>query len=157
MVYIQKLSNHIALLIPRNEDGPEKKEKDQGVLDTALPELSHHLCTREPIANYADAELCGKWKVLEKLLQHWYREGSKVLIFSYSVRLLKMLDFLMVQKGYFYEILEGSMDTDERTARVDKFNNDPKMFVFLISTKAGGVGLNIVSANKVYVPTSVSV
>jgi hypothetical protein len=35
---------------------------------------------------------------------------------------------------------------------VDKFNNDPHMFVFLISTKAGGVGLNIVSANKVYKP-----
>jgi len=35
---------------------------------------------------------------------------------------------------------------------VDKFNSDPKMFIFLISTKAGGVGLNIVSANKVYLP-----
>jgi hypothetical protein len=35
---------------------------------------------------------------------------------------------------------------------VDKFNSDPNMFVFLISTKAGGVGLNIVSANKVYLP-----
>jgi len=60
------------------------------------------------------------------------------------------------------------MDLDERTmpsstslttgtATVDKFNNDPHMFVFLISTKAGGVGLNIVSANKVYeLPTNIT-
>src|SRR5579862_8663263 len=120
MMYVQKLSNHIGLIIPRmavncitnsgNEDPIEKKEKDRDIMDVALPESSNYLCTREPLLNYADAELCGKWKVLEKLLQHWYREGSKVLIFSYSVRLLKMLDILMVKKGYFYCTLEGSMD-----------------------------------------------
>jgi DNA excision repair protein ERCC-6-like 2 len=60
-----------------------------------------------------------------------------------------MLDYLMVQKGYTYTMLKGSLDLEERTKRVDMFNNDPNMFVFLISTRAGGVGLNIVSANKV--------
>jgi DNA excision repair protein ERCC-6-like 2 len=77
--------------------------------------------------NYADSELCGKWKVLpkiglidsqvlEKLLQHWFREGSKVLIFSYSVRLLTMLDYLMMQKSYSYTHLDGSMDPEERVS-----------------------------------------
>jgi len=76
MMYVQKLSNHIALMIPRmltcylakltegNDDAPEKKEKDQDILDIALPEQSTFLCAREPMLNYADAELCGKWKVL---------------------------------------------------------------------------------------------
>jgi len=74
MMYVQKLSNHIALMIPStlpqealltsgNEDGPEKKAKDQEIIDIALPEQSRYLCTREPMLNYADAELCGKWKV----------------------------------------------------------------------------------------------
>jgi DNA excision repair protein ERCC-6-like 2 len=73
-----------------------------------------------------------------------------------------MLDYLMMQKSYSYCNLDGSMTLEERispaevvdvgTAVVDKFNNDPHMFIFLISTKAGGVGLNIVSANKVYLP-----
>src|SRR5579859_2732623 len=74
-----------------------------------------------------------------------------------------MLDYLMMCKSYLYAKLDGSMDLDERTSRVntslttgtkvvDQFNNDAQMFVFLISTKAGGVGLNIVSANKVYSP-----
>ena len=61
-----------------------------------------------------------------------------------------MLDYLMIRNSYTYASLHGAMDLDERTATVDQFNNDPHMFVFLISTKAGGVGLNIVSANKVY-------
>src|SRR2546421_8204340 len=74
-----------------------------------------------------------------------------------------MLDYLMMCKSYLYAKLDGSMDLDERAAHintrlttgtkvVDQFNNDPQMFVFLISTKAGGVGLNIVSANKVCEP-----
>src|ERR1700685_1711181 len=63
-----------------------------------------------------------------------------------------MLDFLMIRNSYTYASLHGGMDLEERTNTVDQFNNDPHMFVFLISTKAGGVGLNIVSANKVYVP-----
>jgi DNA excision repair protein ERCC-6-like 2 len=131
MIYVQKLSNHIALIIPRNtppgqsnisgnEDALEKKAKDQEILETALPERAHFLCTREPVLNYADAELCGKWKVLGKLLQHWYREGSKVLIFSYSVRLLKMLDYLMVKKGYLYLTLEGTMPLVERNHSRDQ-------------------------------------
>jgi hypothetical protein len=73
MVYVQKLSNHLALLIPRttsataltigNEDSAEKKAKDQNIFDIALPEQSDFLCAREPVVNHADAELCGKWKV----------------------------------------------------------------------------------------------
>jgi len=51
-------------LITGNEDGPEKKAKDQEIIDIALPEKSQFLCTREPLLNYADSELCGKWKVL---------------------------------------------------------------------------------------------
>lgn len=70
-----------------------------------------------------------------------------------------MLDYLLTAKGYVFETLDGSMDleqrtpilftSDEGTKKVDDFNNNPNAFVFLISTKAGGVGLNIVSANKV--------
>src|SRR5271170_2765350 len=67
-----------------------------------------------------------------------------------------MLDYLMIRNSYTYASLHGGMDLEDRTATVDQFNNDPHMFVFLISTKAGGVGLNIVSANKVYPPYPLS-
>ncbi|GAO50166.1 hypothetical protein G7K_4300-t1 [Saitoella complicata NRRL Y-17804] len=151
MVQIQKLANHLALIIPRNEDTDDARARDARILEECLPHRHKELMRRESIINSADPELCGKWKVLEKLLAHWYAEGSKVLIFSYSTRLLGMLNDLMMRLHYTYCYLDGSMPLDARTDVVDKFNSDPHQFAFLISTKAGGVGLNIVSANKVVI------
>ena len=62
-----------------NEDPPEKKEKDQFIIDTALPEQSYFLCHREPMLNYADAELCGKWKVRSHPLPLW-PSSSELLV-----------------------------------------------------------------------------
>ena len=90
--------------------------------------------------------------VLRKLLKFWHEEGSnKVLVFSHSVRLLRMLQALFMGVSYNVSYLDGSMSYDDRFAVVQEFNTDPTQFVFLISTRAGGVGLNITSANKVVV------
>lgn len=74
-MYTQKISNHIALIIPRitglhvlrlilgNEDPLDKKIKDKEILEEALPDYHKVLTTREPLKNFADPELCGKWKV----------------------------------------------------------------------------------------------
>ena len=53
--------------------------------------------------------------------------------------------------SYNVSYLDGSMSYEDRATAVDEFNSDPRQFVFLISTRAGGVGLNITSANKVVV------
>jgi len=80
------------------------------------------------------------------------QDGDKVLIFSHSVRLLKMLQLLFQSTTTFnVSYLDGSLSYADRTIAVDDFNADPGQFVFLISTKAGGVGLNITSANKVVI------
>ena len=62
-----------------------------------------------------------------------------------------MLQMLFHHTSYNVSYLDGSMSYDERAKAVDEFNSDSGQFVFLISTKAGGVGLNITSANKVVV------
>jgi superfamily II DNA/RNA helicase len=91
--------------------------------------------------------------VLRRLLDFWYSNGDKVLIFSHSVRLLRLLRGLFDVDGtkYNFSYLDGSMKYEDRSQAVADFNTDPNQFVFLISTKAGGVGLNITSANKVVV------
>ena len=153
IVQMQKMANHMALLVPtfgRSEFEP-KYESELKILKICFPETWQMYMNRSAELNFADIELCGKWKTLEKLLQHWYSEGCKVLIFSYSTRLLKMLDALMVQKEYLYCYLDGSLELEHRQQAVDEFNENPHQFVFLISTKAGGVGLNITSANRVVV------
>ncbi|CEJ55898.1 hypothetical protein PMG11_02127 [Penicillium brasilianum] len=149
---LQKLSNHLAILIPQGNDANEKQEKEKEMLQIALPDQWEELYrSRDSIVNYANPEFCGKWKVLRKLLRWWHANGDKVLVFSHSVRLLKMLQMLFNHTSYNVSYLDGSMKYEDRAKAVDEFNSDPNQFVFLISTKAGGVGLNITSANKVVV------
>jgi len=62
-----------------------------------------------------------------------------------------MLEMLFKNTSYNVSFLSGDMQPHDRQKTVDAFNSDPKQFVFLISTKAGGVGLNITSANKVVI------
>ncbi|KAJ6106334.1 DNA excision repair protein ERCC-6-like 2 [Penicillium capsulatum] len=149
---LQKLSNHLAILIPQGNDPRDKQEKEKEMLQIAVPEQWEELYrSRDSIVNYANPEFCGKWKVLRKLLKWWHANGDKVLVFSHSVRLLKMLQMLFTHTSYNVSYLDGSMKYEDRAKAVDEFNSDPNQFVFLISTKAGGVGLNITSANKVVI------
>ena len=149
---LQKLSNHLAILIPQGTDPKEKQDKDLNMLQIALPkqwrELYHN---RDSILNYSNPEFCGKWKILKKLLRFWHANGDKVLVFSHSVRLLRMLQLLFNHTSYNVSYLDGAMTYEDRARTVDDFNSDSGQFVFLISTKAGGVGLNITSANKVVI------
>jgi len=153
MITLQKLANHVALLIPPGETDKEKHDRELEKLEIALPKLWKTLYQqRDNILNFANQEFCGKWRVLKKLLKLWHSNDDKVLVFSHSVRLLRMLNMLFkATTTYNVSYLDGSMSYADRQAAVDEYNSDPSQFVFLISTKAGGVGLNITSANKVVV------
>lgn len=149
---LQKLSNHLAILIPQGNDPKEKQDKDLEMLQIAVPDQWVDLSrNRDSILNYTNPEFCGKWKILKKLLRFWHSNGDKVLVFSHSVRLLKILQMLFKLTSYNISYLDGALSYEDRAKTVDEFNSDPAQFVFLISTKAGGVGLNITSANKVVV------
>ena len=153
MVTLQKLSNHIAMIIPSKRDSLEKQDKDVEYLKMAFPDEWRDLYAHaDSIYHYANPEFCGKWRILQKLLQFWHANGDKVLIFSHSVRLLKSLHLLFDRQAkYNVLFFSGEMTLPDRHAAVQEFNADPKMFILLISTKAGGVGLNITSANKVVI------
>jgi DNA excision repair protein ERCC-6-like 2 len=150
---LQRLSNHLAILIPQSSDTSEKQDKDLELLRTCVPDQWRKLyAERDSILHYSNPEFCGKWRILKKLLKFWHGEGNnKVLVFSHSVRLLKMLQMLFNHTSYSVSYLDGSMKYEDRYAVVTDFNTDPSQFVFLISTRSGGVGLNITSANKVVV------
>lgn len=153
---LQKLSNHLTLLIPVEEnDAKADKHKRENALDLfrqALPNMYKKLYQqRNQIQALAWPESCGKWKILKELLNLWHANQDKVLIFSHSVRLLHILESLFRKTSYNVSFLSGDLKLVDRQKEVDDFNSDPEKFVFLISTKAGGVGLNITSANKVVI------
>lgn len=149
---MQKISNHTTLLLPKDEDSREKREAALARFSSCVPDWKPVYKNRNSLQMLADSKFCGKWRVLKKLLSFWYENSDKVLIFSHSVRLLRILHHLFTSTTtYTMSFLDGSMAYADRQREVDTFNSDLDRFVFLISTKAGGVGLNITSANKVIV------
>ncbi|KAK3995140.1 switch 2 [Cladorrhinum sp. PSN332] len=149
---LQKIANHLTLLIPSSADPSEKQGSELDALQTSMPDDWKDLYkNRDSMLNLANPEFCGKWKILRKLLRFWHENGDKVLVFSHSVRLLRILQHLFHNTSYNVSFLDGSLSYEDRQKVVDEFNTDPLQFVFLISTKAGGVGLNITSANKVVI------
>ena len=94
----------------------------------------------------------GKFVLLTKLLPRLKSEGRKVLIFSQFVRLLHLLAELCDTNGFMYERLDGTVKMAARQKSIDRFN-DPcsDAFIFLLSTRAGGVGLNLQAADTVVI------
>ncbi|KAJ7778517.1 P-loop containing nucleoside triphosphate hydrolase protein [Mycena metata] len=99
-----------------------------------------------------DKQYCGKWAVLLSLLRDWRKDRTnKVLIFTKSVKLLEMIAHQLKVVSYGYLQLDGHTKQSERMAIIDQFHEDPEIFIFLISTMAGGTGLNLTGANKVVI------
>ena len=98
----------------------------------------------------------GKMVFLDKLLGKLFREKSKILIFSQFTMMLDLIEDYLRWKEYLFERLDGGVKTQQRQEAVDRFNKvggkgsfETSSFVFLLSTKAGGVGLNLTAANYV--------
>lgn len=92
---------------------------------------------------------CGKMIILDKLLAKLKKDGKKVLIFSQMTRMLDILQDYLHFRDYTYERLDGSIRSDERNLAVKNFTEDDSAFVFLLSTRAGGLGLNLTVADTV--------
>jgi superfamily II DNA or RNA helicase len=89
----------------------------------------------------------GKLQALVELLEQCLSGGHKVLVFSQFTSMLALIRDALEKDKISYEYLDGS--TKDRAERVDRFQNDPSVGVFLISLKAGGTGLNLTAADTV--------
>jgi SNF2 family DNA or RNA helicase len=89
----------------------------------------------------------GKLMALRELVDEVESGGHKVLVFSQFVSMLKLVAAALDDDDIKYEYLDGS--TTDRPERIDNFQNDPTIPVFLISLKAGGSGLNLTAADTV--------
>eukprot|EP00835_Amoeboradix_gromovi_P002156 NODE_116_length_19003_cov_0.233707.p1 type:complete len:1204 gc:universal NODE_116_length_19003_cov_0.233707:15109-11498(-) len=97
-------------------------------------------------------QCCGKLTLLDKLLTRLYESGDKVLIFSQMVKMLDILSDYLKMKRYKFQRLDGSVNSTDRIKAVDRFNaEDSSDFIFLLSTKAGGLGLTLTAANNVII------
>ncbi|KAH7434232.1 hypothetical protein KP509_06G006600 [Ceratopteris richardii] len=92
----------------------------------------------------------GKFELLDRLLPKLQRTGHRVLLFSQMTRLLDILEIYLNFQGFKYLRLDGGTKTEDRGALLAKFNApDSPYFLFLLSTRAGGLGLNLQTADTV--------
>lgn len=90
-----------------------------------------------------------KFRYLAELLPKLKEKGSRPLIFSQWTSVLDLIEWLMDELRLPYVRLDGSTVVDERLATVDRFNTSDDVFAFLLSTRAGGQGLNLTGADTV--------
>ncbi|KAL8280771.1 hypothetical protein RQP46_006775 [Phenoliferia psychrophenolica] len=91
----------------------------------------------------------GKIKTLQRLLPDLKKNGDRVLLFSQFTQVLDILELVLQTMDIKYLKLTGQTNVTERQGLVDEYTNDPDITVFLLSTRAGGLGLNLTSANTV--------
>ncbi|KAG2059174.1 hypothetical protein BDR06DRAFT_949847 [Suillus hirtellus] len=91
----------------------------------------------------------GKISVLLRLLEDYRKAERKILIFSQFTQILDILQAILKLKDIKYLILTGSTAVDVRQTLVDEFTEDASIPVFLLSTKAGGMGINLTAASVV--------
>ncbi|CCH60588.1 hypothetical protein TBLA_0D00800 [Henningerozyma blattae CBS 6284] len=92
----------------------------------------------------------GKMIILDKLLKRLKEKGSRVLIFSQMSRLLDILEDYCYFRGFNYCRIDGSTAHEERIQAIDDYNSpNSDKFVFLLTTRAGGLGINLVTADTV--------
>ena len=90
----------------------------------------------------------GKMVLLEKLLPKLKAGGHRVLIFSQMVKMLDILEDYLIRRQYPFERIDGRIRGNLRQAAIDRFcRPDSDRFVFLLCTKAGGLGINLVAAD----------
>jgi len=92
---------------------------------------------------------CGKLQRLADLLRKLKEEGHRCLIFSQMTKMLDVLESFLNLHSMRYLRLDGSTKTDQRQRITERFNTDNKIFCMILSTRSGGVGLNLVGADCV--------
>jgi len=95
--------------------------------------------------------ICGKMMLVDRLLRRLREDGHKVLIFSQMTKVLTILEDYLHFREYKYCRIDGGVGMVERQEQMDAFNSDPEVAVFLLSTRAGGLGINLVSADTVII------
>lgn len=135
---------------PRNRDLVRLIEDETGgvglVGNPSTTQGFSHIWIPEPEKMIYDS---GKMKVLDEMLPKLKSEGHRVLIFFQMVRMMDLIEEYLTFRNYQYLRLDGQTSITDRNAMVLEFQTNPDVFIFLLSTRAGGLGINLTAADTV--------
>ncbi|CAJ0571531.1 unnamed protein product, partial [Mesorhabditis spiculigera] len=126
-----------------------RRAEEQIVAEVRLlhPEMDEDTAQRKALVDAS-----GKMVLIEKLLPKLKSDGHRVLIFSQMVKVLDLIEEFVSNHGYLYERIDGNVRGDLRQAAIDRFSKkDSDRFVFLLCTRAGGLGINLTAADTVII------
>jgi len=101
--------------------------------------------------DYGDPSKSGKMQVVMALFELWRSQGNRALLFSQTRQMLDILEIMVQQMRLKYLRMDGSTAISQRQQLVDTFNKDTSYNVFLLTTKVGGLGVNLTGANRVII------
>ena len=92
---------------------------------------------------------CGKLRQLDKMLPKMKAEGHRVLIFCQMTKMLNILEEYLLKKNYSYFRLDGNTHISDRDQMVQEYQTNDSIFAFILSTRAGGLGVTLTAADTV--------
>ncbi|GAB1320848.1 DNA repair protein rhp26 [Madurella fahalii] len=116
------------------------------------PDLLDPMLKTKPGYTWGSASKSGKMAVVQSLLPMWKRLGHKTLLFCQGIQMLDIIEaFVRRQDNIKYLRMDGKTPVKQRQTLVDQFNRDAGFDLFLLTTKVGGLGVNLTSANRVII------
>jgi len=170
LMNLRKIANHPLLVRHHFDDGqlramakvlkrdPSHKDARESFIIEDLSVMSdfeiHKTCLAYRCIEHfslGNHLLCdsGKFNLLDDLLPQMKDNGDRVLIFTQFVMVMDIMEQYLRIRGHRFFRLDGSTPVQERQSLIDGFNEDPDIFVFVLSTRAGGLGINLTAANTV--------
>uniref|UniRef100_A0A8D8UG36 Helicase domino n=1 Tax=Cacopsylla melanoneura TaxID=428564 RepID=A0A8D8UG36_9HEMI len=113
-----------------------------------LHPITSAMCTQFPDPRLIQYD-CGKLQSLDVILRKLKAGGHRVLIFTQMTRMLDVLEVFLNFHGHIYLRLDGTTKVEQRQVLMERFNMDPRIFCFILSTRSGGVGVNLTGADTV--------
>ncbi|KAG8625334.1 hypothetical protein KVT40_007085 [Elsinoe batatas] len=164
-LYRSILAKNPDLLRALFKEKRDLKSSEKGSLNNILMQLRKCLChpfvynkgieernVSHSISHRNLVEASGKLQLLEMLLPKLKERGHRVLIFSQFLDMLTMVEDFLDGLGMMYHRLDGTMSSLQKQRRIDEFNaSESEYFAFLLSTRAGGVGINLATADTVII------
>ncbi|KAI7805909.1 DNA excision repair protein ERCC-6 isoform X1 [Triplophysa rosa] len=134
LIALRKMCNHPDLFT----GGPRLL---RGIPDDQLTEEEH----------FGYWKRSGKMIVVESLLRLWFKQGHRVLLFTQSRQMLEILEVFVKDNGYSYFKMDGTTTIASRQPLITQYNQNKDIFVFLLTTRVGGLGVNLTGANRVVI------
>ncbi|XP_067277314.1 DNA excision repair protein ERCC-6 [Pseudorasbora parva] len=134
LIALRKMCNHPDLFT----GGPRML---RGIPDEQLTEEEH----------FGYWKRSGKMIVVESLLRLWFKQGHRVLLFTQSKQMLEILEVFVRENGFSYLKMDGTTTIASRQPLIAQYNQNKNIFVFLLTTRVGGLGVNLTGANRVVI------